>query len=552
MQDYFVRWAGDAEAGQIYSAGYGRIARLLREAPPEGQAFVSGRYASDLDRFVLDLLLGHPAEPPRWFDGAQCLVLPPPGEAAAYYFPSSAPPTSSGSLLLGSPAGPAQTDGAAIYRMEGPKDLVPPRPMSISLGPFGVIHGFDLPPSARAGEELLLSLYWEALETGPGGADYVFFVHLVDEHGLLWAQAESGGFPAFDWRAGDRVIQDASLSVPPETPPGVYELLVGMYDRATGERLGLGDPSGSPLGSAVRLGSVDLAKASRPPDVEDLPIAAWRGVHLGPLELLGFDCGPPAVRAGESLQVTLFWRAAEAPAVDYRSVVVIADEARTPLASFQREPLDGDHPTGRWAKGDVCKDIFEQRVPPDLPAGKYGLRLQLLDPSTGDALRVAETGHDSVPIGSFEVLAGGRERRFETPSIEHVMDASFDGKAILLGYDLEAPAIRAGETVSLTLYWQAASEMARSYTVFTHLLDSESRIFGQVDNPPVGGAYPTDLWAKGEVVADPYRIQVGQDAPPGSYVVEVGLYDPATGERLPVVGAEASDRILLGSPIVVE
>ena len=111
----------------------------------------------------------------------------------------------------------------------------------------------------------------------------------------------------------------------------------------------------------------------------------------------------------------------------------------------------------------------------------------------------------------------------------------------LVGYTLDDVAstrveatrvVRPGEAVRLTLVWRCLREMETSYTVFTHLLDEGQQIRGQQDNPPVGGRYPTTLWVPGEVIVDEYAIAVRPGAPPGSYLVEVGLYDPATMERL--------------------
>jgi hypothetical protein len=90
--------------------------------------------------------------------------------------------------------------------------------------------------------------------------------------------------------------------------------------------------------------------------------------------------------------------------------------------------------------------------------------------------------------------------------------------------------------------------METGYTVFTHLLDEGQQIRGQQDNPPVNGRYPTPLWAPGEVVVDEYALLIQPDAPAGRAVIEVGLYDPATLTRLPVLDptGAAGDRILLG------
>jgi len=65
----------------------------------------------------------------------------------------------------------------------------------------------------------------------------------------------------------------------------------------------------------------------------------------------------------------------------------------------------------------------------------------------------------------------------------------------------------------------------------------------------LGGAYPTTGWSVGERVRDEYRIPIEADAPAGEYELEIGMYEPVTGERLLVYsqeGALLGDRILLG------
>ncbi len=92
--------------------------------------------------------------------------------------------------------------------------------------------------------------------------------------------------------------------------------------------------------------------------------------------------------------------------------------------------------------------------------------------------------------------------------------------------------------------------MSKSYTVFTHLLDADSRIWAQQDGIPVSGARPTTGWVPGEVIRDEVQLAVDPQAPPGDYVIEVGLYDagdPAL-PRLSVLdeaGQPIDDRVLL-------
>jgi len=39
----------------------------------------------------------------------------------------------------------------------------------------------------------------------------------------------------------------------------------------------------------------------------------------------------------------------------------------------------------------------------------------------------------------------------------------------------------------------------------------------------------------GELVGDPHELSIPGDAPPGTYWLKVGMYSPATMQRLPVV-----------------
>jgi hypothetical protein len=110
-----------------------------------------------------------------------------------------------------------------------------------------------------------------------------------------------------------------------------------------------------------------------------------------------------------------------------------------------------------------------------------------------------------------------------------------------------------GEPVRLTLYWQCVAEMTTSYTVFTHLLDVDNVVRGQVDQPPLAGEAPTTSWVEGEVIADVYEIPLSPDAPAGPYVVEIGMYEAATMDRLPAYDAQGTlqgDAILLDSVLV--
>ncbi|MGD2078909.1 MAG: hypothetical protein PVH18_11030, partial [Chloroflexota bacterium] len=116
------------------------------------------------------------------------------------------------------------------------------------------------------------------------------------------------------------------------------------------------------------------------------------------------------------------------------------------------------------------------------------------------------------------------------------------------GYDAPA-SIAASQDYTITLYWEVLEPDGRDYTVFVHLLDEQGRLIEQADGPPQDNNYPTSFWAAGEIIADSHTFAGDLSIPPGRYQPVVGLYDPATGQRLPVLQTDGSPRPDHGAPL---
>ena len=138
---------------------------------------------------------------------------------------------------------------------------------------------------------------------------------------------------------------------------------------------------------------------------------------------------------------------------------------------------------------------------------------------------------------------------------ENQVEAALGDGVELVGYTLGSEQVSPGETLLLTLFWRATAPMTERYTIFTHLLDGDGQIQGQMDSEPQGGGLPTDRWTVGQIVRDNYALAVSPVAGPGPHQLEVGMYLLATGERLPVrhptTGEVLGDRVLLGTVRVV-
>jgi hypothetical protein len=92
--------------------------------------------------------------------------------------------------------------------------------------------------------------------------------------------------------------------------------------------------------------------------------------------------------------------------------------------------------------------------------------------------------------------------------------------------------------LAFTLFWRAQVEPAHDYTLFVHVLNPQGAVVAGWDAMPMGGGYPTSVWASGERVPDERSVPLPEDLPPGEYSILIGWYLPATGERLPAVDGE--------------
>jgi hypothetical protein len=196
----------------------------------------------------------------------------------------------------------------------------------------------------------------------------------------------------------------------------------------------------------------------------------------------------------------------------------------------------------RWQPGDIVLGQYWLDIPPTAAPGPAELKLHIIN--------VTAFPYDEVfPLAQLTILP--TERNFALPdSIDTPLKADFSGQAVLLGLDCPNNCRAApGESVTLTLYWQAAAPLETNYTIFTHLLDAQENMLINADHAP---PKPTQGWVSGEIIADPVTLTIPANLPSGDYALEIGLYDAADPafERLPL--ATGDNRVLLPQSLTVE
>ncbi|HXV98097.1 MAG TPA: hypothetical protein VEC93_06705, partial [Anaerolineae bacterium] len=99
---------------------------------------------------------------------------------------------------------------------------------------------------------------------------------------------------------------------------------------------------------------------------------------------------------------------------------------------------------------------------------------------------------------------------------------------ILLGYNLDPEKPAPGSTLWVTLYWQALADVRHDYVILLRLLDEQQQEVAYWLGRPVRSGYPTTEWQAGQIVQDPWRLELPPDLKPGPYDLEVALFDAAS------------------------
>lgn len=181
----------------------------------------------------------------------------------------------------------------------------------------------------------------------------------------------------------------------------------------------------------------------------------------------------------------------------------------------------------------VVADTRQLQILPGTPPGVYQIAVGMYDPASMRDLNPSD-GERELLLGPVTIVRGTSS---PAPLPQNPRDANLENQVRLLGFDLEGQP-RSGQTLHLTLFWEALSPMEDDYTVFVHLVGPDGRIWGQRDSQPVTGFYPTSLWTAGEFVRDQVGLTISEGAPAGEYTLIVGMYRASSGERLSVLDEE--------------
>jgi hypothetical protein len=425
-------------------------------------------------------------------------------------------------------------------RMDQLKNQQPLQTFADREGRALELLGYAIHPAASldGGDFGLATLFWRVPQSFPDHLSISLRLTDAQNHLIFQRDMEpaSGLRPTNGWQPNEIVQDDAGFFVPPDAPPGIYHLSVVVYNSGNGENLKAANSLSFALTDLV------VCPNRHPPAVDVLAIPHPLDLSVAGLRLRGYSLDKESLKGGDTEALSLWWQVDEPFGLTKEIQLSVRDATSRQTRLYSGAPvavLFMSDWGGAW-------------VGPAILRGRYSIALPL--DLSGRAQLVIQSEGQSIELPPFDVRPSGRT--FAVPRIGHPQIALIGDDIKLLGYDLDKAAVRPGETVRLTLYWQALRQPSRNYTVFTHALDATGILRGQKDSVPRGGELSTDRWLPGEVVADTYDIAIAPEAPAGKYQFEVGMYLSESGERLTIVDASGErlpeDRFIVATELLVQ
>ncbi len=257
------------------------------------------------------------------------------------------------------------------------------------------------------------------------------------------------------------------------------------------------------------------------------------GITFGDqVTLIGINQSGDAIRSGEVVHLTLWWRLAGGPIADeYAAIVALHDAAGQPIAQVN-SGYEINFQTSSWVPGTVIEERLALRVPPGTPPGDASLHVSLFAPRS-----------DAVPQANIEGAAPTANPQIASVRItrpRHPADpASLDlttslNRPVAPGIDLigvamEPAANDVGQPFFLILGWAAFGDPSSAMGSLLWMDETgQERAWQNLELVP---GYPTDQWHSGDIWRSVRVLHVPGSLETGTYTLKLRLFGPM-GQRL--------------------
>lgn len=242
------------------------------------------------------------------------------------------------------------------------------------------------------GEPMSITLYWRPTNTLP--IDYYGSIQIISPSGDKLTQVDqalgTGSFPQYPaskWKSNEYVSDQYLLFPPTSAPaPSLLTVLVVVYDRNTGQRLGETTLMDVPL---TFRDSLQLPQDATPVNAA-----------FGPVLLSGFKSETNAYE----LIITSFWDSLERTSIDGVIFIHVFDSTGNFVLGQDLRPRAGNYPMTAWQPGESIVDIRRISLK-DLPSGKYSIFVGIYDPNSNMRFQVANPNGELIPDSSVHLFS---------------------------------------------------------------------------------------------------------------------------------------------------
>jgi hypothetical protein len=359
----------------------------------------------------------------------------------------------------------------------------------------------------------------------------------TDADTLVYVAARDRGHPTFEIEPVPPVtwLGTTTLFRPPTGTSGLYifprsapppaDYLAWLEPgRITDLPLG---PDGRTAFEAFRLdGDTPLPPLDSP--LGDAPANAM-------LSLDGIE--PMVIAAGGHDQLAMAWSVHQTPPFpDFTPIVQLEDRNENVLDRSDVYITDTD----RWRSGEVLFQRVDVRVPFGTPPGHYPVQVAWVGKGSNTYVPY-QSGSVWANVGEIEII---RPSDYPDPSalpIQVQVQTDVQPGVRLLGWNPPATSARPGDSLGLSLFWQAVPQSTRAPLTLEAVLRNDAGETVLWTGAPVDNTYSPEQWADGELVTDHERWAIPREQAAGQYALVLRAGD--TEIDLGGVEVTALDRV---------
>jgi hypothetical protein len=312
---------------------------------------------------------------------------------------------------------------------------------------------------------------------------------------------------------GEPWIQADYLVVPFEDVQ-LNKINPNYYDYATRQR----------LAREVILGGITFAWIYEGPAAKYYVNSKLDGVGL----LLGYNLDKETVSVGESVPLKVFWQNDGAGADDLFFVRLSSADGYA-WAEALVQPWPG-YEEAALTDEAIVEGRANLEIQAGTPPGLYFLSVGFRSAKTGEVLGTFQLPSEADKL--TVTRPANPLPPISLPPLDHQLDVLIAPEVKLLGYNLQDDILTRSETNWLTLFWQAEATTTKDYVVALQLFDAQAQEVAYWLGRPVMSGYPTTAWSAGELVRDPWRLDLPNELPPGEYTLQLTLFDPETETQI--------------------